>query len=87
MKELNEEQLLKLCEVELKKMKNHNISCLIFSIILFVQAFLLLFGYLPITIYLIIFGILMLLYYFHDWKFKKADKKLKEILDELDNRV
>lgn len=87
MKELNEEQLLKLCEIELKKMKNHNTSCLIFSITLIIQAFLFLFGYLPIIIYLIIFGIIILLYYFHDWRFKKADKKLKEILEELDSRV
>jgi hypothetical protein len=87
MKELNEEQLLKLCEVELKKMENHNISCLIFSIMMIVQAFLFLFGYLPISLYIVILGILMLLYYFHDWRFKKADKKLKEILDELDSRV
>ena len=87
MKELNEEQLLKLCEIELKKMKNHNISCLIFSIMMIVQAFLFLFGYLPISLYIVILGILMLLYYFHYWRFKKADKKLKEILDELDSRV
>ena len=86
MKELNEEQLLKLCDVELKKMKNHNNSCLIFSIMLIIQAFMLLFGYLSISLYLVIFGILILLYYFHDCRFKKTDKKLKEILKELDSR-
>jgi len=86
MKELKDQELLDLAYNEIRKMDIHIISTVIFVVVLvfeFILAFLQIIS-LPI-LFLFLFAIIIL-YYYHSQKFKKSEKKIEEILDELTSR-
>jgi Ca2+-dependent lipid-binding protein len=86
MKELSTDELFNLAWVELDKMKKNTLASTILCFIVILQAlFVILTGY-GIELLLLVDIVCFLLYFYHDRKFKKSDKLVKEILKEIDKR-
>jgi len=86
MKDLSTDELFSLAWIEFYKMKKNTTAGTILCVIVIVHTlFVLLTGFgvyflIPVDI------VCFLLYFYHDRKFKKSDKLVKEILEELDKR-
>lgn len=86
MKELSTDELFNLAWTELDKMKKNTLASTILCFIVILQAlFVLLTGY-GIELLLLVDIVCFLLYFYHNRKFKKSDKQVKEILEELDKK-
>ncbi len=86
MKDLSTDELFSLAWIEFYKMKKNTTAGTILCVIVIVHTlFVLLTGFgvyflIPVDI------VCFLLYFYHNRKFKKSDKLVKEILEELDKR-
>ena len=86
MKDLKDQELLDLAYNEIRKMDIHIISTVIFVVVLvfeFILAFLQI-NSLPILI--LILSAIIILYNYHSQRFKKCEKRVEEILNELTSR-
>lgn len=86
MKDLSTDELFNLAWSELDKMNKNSLSTTILCIIVIVQSVTTLISGKWLEILIIVDIVCFLLYFYHDRKFKKSDKLVKEILNELDNR-
>jgi hypothetical protein len=86
MKELNDHELLGLAYKEIRKMDVHIISTVIFAISSIIEFILTILQIISIPTYVIFFLVILVLYYYHIQKFKKCEKRIEEILDELTSR-
>jgi len=86
MKNLNIDELLSLADKELDKMTLHIISQSVVTIIGLIQSLLLLFGLIGSMYFIPIYIVCVILYFYHNSKYKKSDKLIKEILEEIDSR-
>jgi len=86
MKELNDQELLNLAYEEIRKMDTHIIATVILAVISAVEFVLAILQIISSPMYVItvlgIFG----LYYYHNQRFKKCEKRIDEILKELTSR-
>ena len=86
MKDFSTDELFSLAWIEFYKMKKNTTAGTILCVIVIVHTlFVLLTGFgvyflIPVDI------VCFLLYFYHNRKFKKSDKLVKEILEELDKR-
>lgn len=86
MKDLSTDELFNLAWSELDKTNKNSLSTSILCIIVIVQSVTTLISGKWLEILIIVDIVCFLLYFYHDRKFKKSDKLVKEILEELDNR-
>jgi Flp pilus assembly protein TadB len=86
MKDLNDKELLDLAYEEIRKMDIHIISTIIFVILLVAEIILALLQIISATTYFIVILVVLVLYYYHDQKYKKCEKRIEEILKELNSR-
>ena len=86
MKDLSTDELLSLGLSELDKMGKNTMAGTILCVIVLVQSLIVLFTGKWLEILIPVDIVCFLLYFYHDKKFKKSDKLVKEILEELDNR-
>ena len=86
MKDLNIDELLILADKQLDKMTLHIISQSVVAIICLIQSLLLLFGLIGPIYFIPVYIVCVILYFYHNSKYKKSDKLIKEILEEIDNR-
>lgn len=86
MKDLNIDELLSLADKQLDKMTLHIISQGVVTILALTQSLILLFGFIEPIYFIPIYIICVILYFYHNSKYKKSDKLIKEILEEIDNR-
>jgi len=86
MKDFSTDELFNLAWSELDKMEKNTLAGTILCIIVIVQSVTTLISGKWLEILIIVDIVCFLLYFYHDRKFKKSDKLVKEILKELDNR-
>ena len=86
MKDLNIDELLSLADKQLDNMTLHIISQSVVAIICLIQSLLLLFGLIGSMYFIPIYIVCVILYFYHNSKYKKSDKLIKEILEEIDSR-
>jgi len=83
MKDLNDQELLDLAYNEIRKMDIHIISTVIFVIALVAEFIL---AFLQIIVLPVFFIFLFAIIYYHNQRFKKCEKRVEEILNELTSR-
>lgn len=86
MKDLSTDELFNLAWSELDKMEKNTLAGTILCIIVIVQSVATLITGKWFEVLILVDIVCFLLYLYHDRKFKKSDKLVKEILKELDNR-
>jgi Ca2+-dependent lipid-binding protein len=86
MKDLNDQELLDLAYNEIRKMDIHIISTVIFVITLVVEFILTFLQIIVLPVFFIFLFAVIILYYYHNQRFKKCEKRIDEILKELTSR-
>jgi Flp pilus assembly protein TadB len=86
MKDLKDQELLDLAYNEIRKMDIHIISTVIFVVVLVVEFILAFLQIISLPILFFFLFAIIILYYYHNQRFKKCEKKVEEILDELTSR-
>jgi len=86
MKDLNDQELLDLVYNEIRKMDIHIISTIIFVIALVIEFILVFLQVILLPVFFILFFAVLILYYYHSQNFKKCEKRIEEILNELTSR-
>lgn len=86
MKNLKDGELIDLAHREIKKMDINFYAQMILCVLCLIESTLLLFGLIPITVFLVFWALFMGLYIFHNKKSKKSEIKIQEIIDELTSR-
>lgn len=87
MKDLKDGELIDMAHNEIKKMDTHFWAQMILCVLCLVESTLLFFGLIPIIVFAFFWLLFIGLYQFHTKKLKKSEKKIEEILYELNNRV
>ena len=86
MKDLNDQELLDLAYNEIRKMDIHIISTVIFVIALVVEFILTFLQIIVLPVFFIFLFAVIILYYYHNQRFKNCEKRIDEILKELTSR-
>ena len=86
MKDLKDQELLDLAYNEIRKMDIHIISTVIFVVVLVFEFILAFLQIISLPILFLFLSTIIILYYYHSQRFKKCEKKVEEILDELTSR-
>ena len=83
MKDLNDQELLDLAYNEIRKMDINIISTVIFVIVLVVESILTFLQITQLPVFFIFLFVILILYYYNNQRFKKCEKRVEEILNEL----
>jgi Ca2+-dependent lipid-binding protein len=86
MKNLTDQELLDLAYKEIRKMDTHIMSTVIFVITLVVEFILTFLQIIVLPVFFIFLFAVIILYYYHNQRFKKCEKRIDEILKELTSR-
>ena len=86
MKNLTDQELLDLAYKEIRKMDTHIISTVIFVIALVIEFILTFLQIIALPVFFIFLFAVIILYYYHNQRFKNCEKKIDEILKELTSR-
>jgi len=86
MKNLTDQELLDLAYKEIRKMDTHIISTVIFVIALVIEFILTFLQIIGLPVFFIFLFAVIILYYYHNQRFKNCEKKIDEILKELTSR-
>ncbi len=86
MKDLSTDELFNLAWSELDKMGKNTMAGIILCIVIIIHTLFVFITGIGIEFLIPVDIVCFLLYFYHDRKFKKSDKIVKEILEELDNR-
>jgi hypothetical protein len=86
MKGLNIDELLSLVNKQIDNMTLHIICQGVVTNIGLIQSLLLLFGLIGFIYFIPIYVVCTILYFYHNSKYKKSDKLIKEIFEEIDSR-
>ena len=86
MKNLTDQELLDLAYKEIRKMDTHIMSTVIFVITLVVEFILTFLQIIVLPVFFIFLFAVIILYYYHNQRFKNCEKRIDEILKELTSR-
>ena len=86
MKDLKDQELLDLAYNEIRKMDIHIISTVIFVVVLVFEFILAFLQIISLPILFLFLSAIIILYYYHSQRFKKCEKRVEEILNELTSR-
>jgi len=86
MKELKDQELLDLAYNEIRKMDIHIISTVIFVVLLVFEFILAFLQIISLPILFLFLSAIIILYYYHSQRFKKCEKRIEQIIDELTSR-